>query len=508
MGRHVTWRCGLALLAAAMSGPACQQPEDALERPGRAQLLIVVDGLRSDLVTADLTPHLHRLSQRGVVFTSHHSVFPTVSRVNAASISTGAYPAAHGLMGSSVYIPDVGAGSSVSTGSKDVLDAITLATDGNLLTATTLGEVLDAAGKTLVTLSSGTQGSGMLLNHTVAGGAVIHPDYTLPDGLGARVADALGRRLPPDAPIADQTRWIVDAYLHYVATELRPNVAILWMSDLDDASHASGVGSPAARTALAAIDAEIARIDSALDDVNILVASDHGFSTHTGEMDLDALLAPYTGTLTDGSSDVVRAGGAIYVRDGDQEKLAAIVHALQRTAGYGAIFTRPTTPDDPEGILPGTLSQALIHWDHPRAADILVSADWTRDTNEHGLAGTTSQGGVAGHGSVSPFDVHATLIAVGPDFRQGLVTELPTANVDLAPTLLHLLGLGVPRTMQGRALVEALRDGPSLTSVRVESSVYTSELPSGAAPYAVSAQVSTVDGHRYLDYAEVRRSGR
>ena len=293
-----------------------------------------------------------------------------------------------------------------------------------------------------------------------------------------------------------------------MAAELRPDVAILWMSDLDGASHTTGVGSPAARTALAAIDTEIARIEAALDDVNILVTSDHGFSTHTGEMDLDALLTAYTGTLTDGSPDVVRAGGAIYVRDGDQEKLAAIVHALQRTAGYGAIFTRPTTPDDPEGILPGTLSQALIHWDHPRAADILVSADWTRDTNEHGLAGTTSHGGVAGHGSVSPFDVHATLIAVGPDFRQGLVTELPTANVDLAPTLLHLLGLGAPRTMQGRALVEALRDGPSLTSVRVESSVYTSELPSGAAPYAVSAHVPTVDGHRYLDYAEVRRSGR
>ena len=385
-GCYVSWRCGLlALLAAAVSGAACQQPEDALERPGRPQLLIVIDGLRPDLVTADLTPHLHRLSQRGVVFISHHSVFPTVTRVNAASISTGAYPA--------------------------------------------------------------------------------------------------------------------------VATELRPDVAILWLGNLDGASHASGVGAPAARTALAAVDAEIARIDSALDDVNFLVASDHGFSTHTGEMDLNALLAPFTGTLTDGSPDVVRAGGAIYLRDGDQDKLTAIVHALQRTAGYGAIFTRPAAPGDPEGILPGTLSRALIRWDHPRAADILVSADWTRDTNEHGLAGTTSQGGVAGHGSVSPFDVHATLIAVGPDFRQGLVTDLPTANVDLAPTLLHVLGLDAPRTMQGRALVEALRDGPFPTSMRVESTVHTSESASDAAPYAVSVHMSTVDGHQYLDYAEVRRSG-
>ena len=512
MRRHVirsratAVRYGLwSLLAVAIFAAACQNADDPPDRLERAHLLIVVDGLRPDLVTADVTPNLHRLGQRGVRFTNHHSVFPTVTRVNAASISTGAYPGAHGLMGNAVYMPAVDAGRSVSTGSKAVLDAMTLATDGTLLTATTLGEALDAAGKTLVVLSSGTQGSGMLLNHTVAGGAVIHPDYTLPEDLAARLADALGRRLPPDAPVADQTRWIVDVYLQYVVTGLRPDVAIMWMGDLDGAAHATGVGSPAARTALAAVDAEIGRIEAALDDVNILVASDHGFSTHTGEMDLDALLAPHTGTLADGSPDVVRADGAIYVRDGNQETLTAIVDALQRTEGYGAIFARPAAPDEPEGILPGTLSRALIHWDHPRAADILVSPDWTRTANEHGFPGTSSQGGVAGHGSASPFDIHGTLIAVGPDFRQGLITDVPTANVDLAPTLLRLLGLDAPRTMQGRPLAEAIRDGSTPASADVEAAIHTSELASGASSYAVSAHLSSVDGHRYLDYAHVRR---
>ena len=495
----------VSMLAVALSAFACQQPDDAPARIARRHLLIVVDGLRPDLVTADLTPHIHRLGQRGVVFTNHHSIFPTVTRVNAASVSTGAYPGAHGLMGNSVYMPGVDAAASLSTGSKRVLDAIDLATDGDLLTATTLGEVLETAGKTLVAMSSGTQGSGMLLNHTVAGGAVIHPDYTLPEALGERLADALGYRLAPDAPVAEKTRWIVDVYLRYVVTELRPDVAILWLSNLDGASHANGVGSPEARTALADVDAEIGRIEATLDDVNILVASDHGFSTHTGEMDLDALLEPYTGTLEDGSPDVVRADGAIYVRDGDQAKLAAIVDALQRTEGYGAIFTRPAAPGDPEGILPGTLSRALIHWDHPRAADILVSADWTRDANAHGYPGTASSGGVAGHGSTSPFDIHGTLIATGPDFRQGLVTDRPTANVDLAPTLLQLLGLDAPPTMQGRVLGEALLAGSPAESSRVESTVHTSESAPDAGSYAVSAQVSTVDDHRYLDYAEAQR---
>ncbi|HJO37475.1 MAG: alkaline phosphatase family protein [Vicinamibacterales bacterium] len=513
---HAFWRpdtlarCGLAGLLVAALSAGCQPADDAREPDERTHLLIVVDGLRPDLVTAELTPVLHDLGQRGVVFTNHHAVFPTVTRVNAASISTGAYPAAHGLMGNTVYVPAVDAGSGVSTGSKSVLDAIALASDGRLLTATTLGEVLAEAGRSLVVLSSGTQGSGMLLNPTVAGGAVIHPDYTLPEELDAELADALGRRLAPEAEVADRTRWIVDVYLRYVVTELRPDVTILWMGDLDGASHASGVGSPEALAALEAVDGEIARIMATLDDVNLLVASDHGFSTLTGEMELDALLAPYTGTLADGLPDVVRAEGAIYVRDGSNgddeddakdEKVARIVSALQRAPGYGAIFTRPSAPGAPEGIVPGTLSRALVHWDHARAADILVSADWTPDVNEHGYAGTTSQRGTAGHGSTSPFDIHATLIAVGPDFREGAVSDVPTANVDLAPTLLRLLGLETPDTMQGRAIEEALRGGSS-AGVPVEFTMHTSESAADGASYVVSAGVSTVDGHRYLDEAD------
>ena len=39
------------------------------------------------------------------------------------------------------------------------------------------------------------------------------------------------------------------------------------------------------------------------------------------------------------------------------------------------------------------------------------------------------------HGSFSPLDVHNTLIAFGPDFREGLKDPLPSGNVDVAPTI-------------------------------------------------------------------------
>ena len=67
--------------------------------PSHTQLVIVVDGLRPDYVTPEVMPRLSRLGQRGIVFRAHHSVFPTVTRVNGASFVTGSYPETHGLMG-------------------------------------------------------------------------------------------------------------------------------------------------------------------------------------------------------------------------------------------------------------------------------------------------------------------------------------------------------------------------------------------------------------------------
>ena len=55
--------------------------------------------------------------------------------------------------------------------------------------------------------------------------------------------------------------------------------------------------------------------------------------------------------------------------------------------------------------------------------------------------------------------MHNTLIAAGPDFRRGIVDPLPTGNTDLAPTILWILGVKPPKTMDGRVLHEALVNG-------------------------------------------------
>ena len=57
--------------------------------PGKARLnlVFVLDGLRPDSINPDDTPNLHKLRLEGVNFLNGHSVFPTVTRVNATAIA-------------------------------------------------------------------------------------------------------------------------------------------------------------------------------------------------------------------------------------------------------------------------------------------------------------------------------------------------------------------------------------------------------------------------------------
>lgn len=483
---------------------ACNLPapeSEPRERGQQRHLLVVLDGLRPDYVTPELMPNLHELGERGVVFTSHHAAYPTVTRVNAASISTGAYPETHGLLGNSVFFPEVDPTRFLSTGERDNLLRIESAENGRLLTAPTLGERLETAGMRLLVASAGSTGSSYLLNHTVAGGGIIHYEYALPASLGEAVQRRLGPPPPAAMPNRARNRYIVDALLDVGLEYVDPTVIILWLSDPDTTAHAHGVGHPTAVAALRAVDEELARIQAELlaadllDSFNIWVTSDHGFSTHTGSVDLEALLAPFAGELDDGSPRVVAGSGAIYVRDGDPEAVAGIVGALQGSEQVGAIFTR-------DGHVPGTLAFDDARWDHERSAAILFSPAWTDEENEYGYRGYSASYGTAGHGSASPFDIHNTLIAAGPDLRAGAEVSLPTSNVDLAPTFMYLLGLIAAPTMTGRVLTTALVGGPELTPDERPAELAV-ETPDGR--YRATARLSLAFGRRYLDSATAER---
>ena len=492
-----------AVLLGSMS-PAAQPTQP------RTHLVIVVDGLRPDYVRPDVMPRLSAIGRRGTVFTAHHAVFPTVTRVNAASFVTGTYPEAHGLMGNTIYIPRANATTGLDTGQRENLEAVERA-EGRLLTAATLGEILRPAGKALLVVSSGSSGSALLLNHTIATGGIVHYAFSRPPDLAALVARVLGPAPPQATPNDPRNQYAIDAYVKLALEDLHPDVTFMWLNDPDGTAHAHGIGSVLTRQSLTLVDGGIGRIEDALqakgllDRTNIIVTSDHGFSTHGGGLKLNTLVEPFARPLPDGSPDIVVAEGSIHFRSGgDAGRVAAVVAALRKQPEVGAIFTRPRPRGGSEGVVPGTLSFDLARWSHPaRSGEILVSANWSRQKNEAGFEGRTTVSGVAGHGSSSPYDIHNTLIAAGPDFREHTQSSVPTGNVDLAPTLLRLLGLDAPTTMAGRVIEEGLRSGPAPASVRVAQSTETVRTPDGS--YELTAHISTAGGRRYLDYTEVKR---
>ena len=95
--------------------------------------------------------------------------------------------------------------------------------------------------------------------------------------------------------------------------------------------------------------------------------------------------------------------------------------------------------------------------------DLVVSFRWTEEKNEFDAPGYVlsegSKRGAGTHASLSRFDMHNTLIGQGPDFRAGFITDLPSSNADVAPTILSILGIKPPQPMDGRVLSEAFVNG-------------------------------------------------
>jgi predicted AlkP superfamily pyrophosphatase or phosphodiesterase len=493
----------LAIIASLTTYASSQAP--------RRHLLIVVDGLRPDYVTTAVMPNLTALGKRGVVFNRHHSVYPTVTRVNASSISTGAYPETHGLMGNSVFFPRVDPRRFLDTSDRNALLKIAEA-EGKLLTAPTLGELLQTAGRRMLVVSSGSGGSAFLNNHTISGGAILHYDFVMPDALRDAMK-TIGPPPPESAPDNARDRYAVDAFLKVGIPRVDPSVTVLWLGALDSTAHEKGIGAPETVAILRHVDGEIKRLEDGLkaagvlDDYDIWVTSDHGFSTYTGGINLGELLKPFAGSLADGTPRVVSGGGAIYVRDEDAATISAIAAKLQQTPGVGAIFTPAAKAGSLDGRVPGTLSFDAARWNHERSAQILFSPDWTDAPNAHRMRGSSASGGTAGHGSSSPWDIHNTLIAAGPDLKRGVTIETPSANVDFAPTFLRLLGLPIPPSMQGRSLEEALAGGVALNVNAVRRTEHTVRTPDGV--YALTAIFSTVTAggreYRYFDQTKVIR---
>jgi predicted AlkP superfamily pyrophosphatase or phosphodiesterase len=199
----------------------------------------------------------------------------------------------------------------------------------------------------------------------------------------------------------------------------------------------------------------------------------------------------YTVPATLAANAVVIAanGGSdyLYVPSHDPAIVAKLVRFLQTRTEYGPIFVASRY-----GAIPGTvpMTDIKVEGTSNRNPDIVVSFDFDPNVVIAGLPGIEFESFANNrgmHGSFSPVDVHNALIASGPSFRSGIVSELPSGNVDLAPTLSYLLGTSLPQA-DGRVLVEALKTPPAGGEVL---SVTPGKLGSAAAASGLKFQLPT-----------------
>ncbi len=164
----------------------------------------------------------------------------------------------------------------------------------------------------------------------------------------------------------------------------------------------------------------------------------------------------------------------LFVPDGDANTVTAAVVSLQSRLQFGAVFV-----SDKYGDVAGTLRMGLINTESPasgRGPDIIVSFSFDDNVAVAGRPGISYASSVnrrGDHGSFSRTDTHISMMAHGPDFKSGMYDTLPTANVDIAPTVARILALHMP-DVQGRMLEEALKNGPRVTEYAVSGKIYRS----------------------------------
>lgn len=175
---------------------------------------------------------------------------------------------------------------------------------------------------------------------------------------------------------------------------------------------------------------------------------------------------------------VAANGGSTYFYIPNHNKMLTqkLVRYCQSRQEFGPIFI-----DARYGNIPGTLKLETVKLQNHnnRNPDLIVSSNYNENERIGGFAGIeyNSAGSNRGmHGSFSPIDVHNTLIAYGPNFKKNYVDQLPSGNVDVAPTIAYLLGFRLVNT-DGRILYEALSNGPEASSYNLKINSYNAKTP-------------------------------
>jgi len=441
-------------------------------------IITVFDAMRRDMITPELAPNLRRFLDAGCDFPRSRSVFPSVTRVNATALASGAAPAATGVIANKFFDPNIYADKLLHTGQyQDIHDA-QAAYQGRFVETPALGEMLAGHGMKVAVVSTGSAGTTHLLNprHAELGQVTLCLSDWRESGPDAYAQDILRRfgPIPPGAkPNIERIRLQMRIVLEAVLPEIEPDVLFVWFSDPDATYHQCGIGSPESLAAIRNADEQFGllldawRADAGGEACQMIVCSDHGQVTtrervHVKPSMREAGIEIGTSyTETRGVAGSTGYYGAIRIRDGEPRTMKRVADWLNEQPWCAHVFT-PAQGDGLNGFVPGTLDRTLLMVEHARAPEVYYTMRADDAVNQWGWRGTcyfdSSEVPVGGgtHGGLHEIEMNNLLAAQGSLFREGYVSAWPASHVDVVPTILHTLGLRGPATMTGRVLSEAL----------------------------------------------------
>jgi hypothetical protein len=311
----------------------------------------------------------------------------------------------------------------------------------------------------------------------------------------------------------------------------KPFVLVFWSRDPDGSQHNTGdslntitpgINGPTSLAGIKNADNNLAQLRKALDDLglsattNIIISSDHGFSTISKESKTSpSVKGTYddtpTGFLPMGFLAIDLAKALDLPLFDPNDKNARVADNARPKAGNGVLGKNPAKPDlvvatnggsdliyipgnerklaqrtikalleqdyvsglfvdDYLGRFPGTLPMSQLGLKGKAATptpSIVVnfrsySTGCDEPTNcSVEVADTVLRQGQGMHGSFGRGDTMNFTAAIGPDFKAGYVDALPVSNADVGATAARLLGLTQkPKgNLIGRVMTEAMPNG-------------------------------------------------
>jgi predicted AlkP superfamily pyrophosphatase or phosphodiesterase len=439
---------GLLALAAIWWAFAAAAPQPAAQARDRHVAIISLDGFAA-YVFADPTlaiPNLRRLASEGAFARAMQPVNPTVTWPNHTSIVTGVEPKEHtvlfngqaqrGAEGAPLrvepHVPKI-----ELVRGQTLYDAAHAA---GLTTAEVDWVAIERAPTITWSFAEWVKHDGPVEKEMVAAGVVTADDLRTFEKANITFRDEIWTRAA-----------------EHIVTAHKPNLLLFHLLTTDSVQHTYGSDGLAAKTALALADAKVGRLVDAyrragiLDRTTFVVVSDHGFRTYRKTLRPNALLKQKG---MSGSVWVIPEGGTAMVYVTRAAEKAATVTALQQLFTGSEGVAQVLTPADFEryGYPQPTAN--------PRMADLVLAAAEGyafSGAAEGDAVGDVNAGATPGsHGFLhSDTQMGAIFIASGAGIARGVTLE-SVRNLDVAPTVAHILGLKLPAA-KGQVLRDILR---------------------------------------------------